>query len=449
MSSFGWTYLSRDALRRAQNQLSGAGEGVRDEIGFLIIHQRYADHFFPGTSVLHTRLRYSLFVPWIYQTLYEDGSSGRVQESLQKAEIRLAGRLKHLRGAIGGANFPDPTSQPASLSYWAALGAWRILRETDGRLPTRAQIHALLQSKHRKAKDDDGVALSRAELPFTAMPPRPDNWSSAGPLEFALLPREADFLRRQFADLRPRDAPGQKSLLAKLSAGPRIQANACWSPSIAEIATDDSARLRRAQHAASLAAVGRAVYAALVETLKEEMDHQIVSRKHRNNLPVVLEHHASLAARLDLGKLIEDTRTITGTLPPVLHTVLEATLAWISDGAKDPMILRDTYELARSATVSSTARACLGCLARADAWNGTTINTPRRSRCTIAGVRCQGCSTTCGTPHEQAVHMAEPSILRLASPRPRLRSARRDFDQLLRRHRLDRCRTPGSGGARR
>jgi hypothetical protein len=80
MSSYGWTYPSRDALRRAENQLSGAGEGMRDEIGFLIIHQRYADHFFPGTSVLHTRMRYALFVPWIYQTLYEEGAPGRVQD---------------------------------------------------------------------------------------------------------------------------------------------------------------------------------------------------------------------------------------------------------------------------------------------------------------------------------------------------------------------------------
>src|SRR6266702_1868801 len=268
MSSYGWTYLSRDALRRAENQLSGAGEGVRDEIGFLIVHQRYADHFFPGTSVLHTRLRYVLFVPWIYQTLYEEGSSGRVQDSLEKAEIRLAGRLKHLRGAIGGFNFPRPTSQPASLSYWAALGAWGILRETDGRLPSRAQIHALLQSRHRKANDDDGQGLLRAELPFTTLPPRPDDWSSAGPTQFRLLSREAQFARWLSADLCPNDAPGQKSLFAKLSAAPRTQADACWSPGIVEIAGDDGARLRRARHAASLAAVGRAVYAALVETLK-------------------------------------------------------------------------------------------------------------------------------------------------------------------------------------
>jgi hypothetical protein len=62
-SSFGWTLLSRDALRRAKTQLRDDTEGVRDEIGFLSLHPAYADRFFPGTSVLHTRLRYVLFVP--------------------------------------------------------------------------------------------------------------------------------------------------------------------------------------------------------------------------------------------------------------------------------------------------------------------------------------------------------------------------------------------------
>ena len=77
MSEYGWTYLSRDALRQAERQLAATGEDIRGEIGFLIIHQRYADFFFPGTSVLHTRLRYAMFVPWIYLTLHEKRTSGR------------------------------------------------------------------------------------------------------------------------------------------------------------------------------------------------------------------------------------------------------------------------------------------------------------------------------------------------------------------------------------
>lgn len=66
--ALGWTYLSRDALARAKAQMDEESMGVRDEIGFLPIHQGYADRFFPGTSVLHTRARYLLFAPGCSRT---------------------------------------------------------------------------------------------------------------------------------------------------------------------------------------------------------------------------------------------------------------------------------------------------------------------------------------------------------------------------------------------
>ena len=91
---FGWTLLSRDALRRADMQLREDVEGVRDEVGFLELHQAYADRFFPGTSVLHTRLRYVLFVPWMYNGLSQDPERHRITALIERREIALAGRLK-------------------------------------------------------------------------------------------------------------------------------------------------------------------------------------------------------------------------------------------------------------------------------------------------------------------------------------------------------------------
>ena len=59
--------LSRDEMRQVERSLANSEQDTRDEIGFLLIHQGLADRFFPGTSVLHTRIRYALFVPWLYQ----------------------------------------------------------------------------------------------------------------------------------------------------------------------------------------------------------------------------------------------------------------------------------------------------------------------------------------------------------------------------------------------
>lgn len=39
--ALGWTFLSREALSRAKAQMDEESLGVRDEIGFLTIHQRY------------------------------------------------------------------------------------------------------------------------------------------------------------------------------------------------------------------------------------------------------------------------------------------------------------------------------------------------------------------------------------------------------------------------
>lgn len=86
MPSFGLTFLSRSALREAEQLMLGETAGVRDEVGFLVVHQRYADRFFPGTSVLHTRLRYSLFIPWILERLKVRG------EGAPRSRMHCAGR---------------------------------------------------------------------------------------------------------------------------------------------------------------------------------------------------------------------------------------------------------------------------------------------------------------------------------------------------------------------
>ena len=48
-----------------------------------------ADRFFPGTSVLHTRLRYALFVPWLVHKVCREGTQD-LGRRLQKAETDVA-----------------------------------------------------------------------------------------------------------------------------------------------------------------------------------------------------------------------------------------------------------------------------------------------------------------------------------------------------------------------
>lgn len=135
MASFGFTFLSRKALGQAEQMMFGGAAGVRDEVGFLIVHQRYADRFFPGTSVLHTRLRYALLIPWIYQTLRDQRPPPRhFAQAYIDLEHALTGRLKfdenggERDGVIGGEVHPRAISQPPAYVYWTAapMGADRL-----------------------------------------------------------------------------------------------------------------------------------------------------------------------------------------------------------------------------------------------------------------------------------------------------------------------------------
>lgn len=220
MTGFGWTYLSRDALRRAEAQLAGETAGVRDEIGFLLIHQRYADRFFPGTSVLHTRLRYVLFIPWMYDDLRRGPPVKSVARAVEQAEVAIAGRLKTRgsgAGVIGGLKHPEPTSQPPSVVYWTALGAWGLLRPRgNGRPPARARVHAALQGPARVATDDDGLPLREAEFPFITLPPPPEEWQAGADLDFDLTPKEAEFLSARLRAVASPEDPSRPSLFARL-----------------------------------------------------------------------------------------------------------------------------------------------------------------------------------------------------------------------------------------
>jgi hypothetical protein len=125
-SQLGWTLLSRDALRRAETQLRDDLEGVRDEIGFLALHQAYADRFSRERPYFIRDLRYVLFVPWIYEKLARRHARQPVAEMLQREELELTRRLLHLgekQGIIGSRNNPKSTAQPPSMIYWSALAS--------------------------------------------------------------------------------------------------------------------------------------------------------------------------------------------------------------------------------------------------------------------------------------------------------------------------------------
>lgn len=341
--SLGWTYLSRQALARAKAQMDEESMGVRDEVGFLTIHQRYADRFFPGTSVLHTRVRYALFVPWLFEDLA--GETGpKAVRMLRERERILAGRLKEAneQQVIGGKVYPRASSQPPSTVYWNALGVWGILRpRADGRSFSRAQAHLMLKGVS-KATDDDGQPLVLNESPFIRLPERPKCWLD-GKLSLRLSPADAQFLRERFTNLR-RNGSSELSLLARLVRTGGEAPYAMCADQVLDIAASDRTPLKHAERAAALAAVGRAVYDALLEDMIERVDKRSISRRHRDHLNDVVAERGNLAMQVRRDELEADI----GVLPDKLGRVIEMTRNWIDSGAADFRKLFDVYAAAEA-----------------------------------------------------------------------------------------------------
>jgi len=96
VSSLAWIDFDEAERQRAQRIMALFQEREsRDELGLGGIRDSIADHLFPGTSTIQTRLRYMLFIPWLFQSL--ESSSGGADQLAAEAralENRLANALK-------------------------------------------------------------------------------------------------------------------------------------------------------------------------------------------------------------------------------------------------------------------------------------------------------------------------------------------------------------------
>jgi hypothetical protein len=351
--ALGWTLLSREALKRAEEHLRDWEQGVRDEIGFLALHQAYADRFFPGTSVLQTRLRYILFVPWLYDRIARGVERKQVGRMMQREEIILAGRLRETYGAsegvIGGRSYPKPTSQPPSLVYWTALMNWGILRPLiDGSYPSRAIIHRALGRTNTTSQltDHDKQPLEESRALFVAPPEPPKEWDNPqAHLTFDLRSCEEQFIRRQLISVSRPGQPSSPCLLSRLVERrvPVAKIADPWLAGVLKAAdAEDRAALLNAQQAAALAAVGRAVYAALVEQICEVEDKRPMPDYHRAHLEQVLHTYRQEALKLDVAVVAKDAPRLVSS---GILEILRETQQWLKcDG--DFMELRPVYEQA-------------------------------------------------------------------------------------------------------
>ena len=189
------TASDRDKMRRVLDLFKEPG--TLDEMGLGSLRDVLSDALFPGTSSIQTRLRYVLFVPWLYRRL-EDRKvgAGAVQRVARRAEVDLIGPLEQnpdREGIIGLRARGALVRLPSSV-YWGALTRWGIFQPQQSQGWYQSRFDALVDGRGAVGRaDDPGVIWSRQAHwhPRLPEPPKGFPWEAS----FALTPDEADFLR--------------------------------------------------------------------------------------------------------------------------------------------------------------------------------------------------------------------------------------------------------------
>ena len=188
------TASDRDKMRRVLDLFNE--QGTLDEMGLGSLRDAISDALFPGTSYLQTRLRYVLFVPWIYQRLESRlrGDTG-VAEAARQAEIGLIGPLEQSSGGDGIIGVRARTSLvrlPSSV-YWSALTTWGIFQHQQSQGWYHSNFAALIRGDSVARADDPGVVWNRQPNWHPRLPGPPVYFPAEA--SFALTREEADFLR--------------------------------------------------------------------------------------------------------------------------------------------------------------------------------------------------------------------------------------------------------------
>src|SRR5687768_8478899 len=130
MSSFAWLDFSEHDRRRALEVIDLFREKETvDELGIGTVRDAFSELLHPGTSVIHTRARYFLFIPWIYLRLERKKiSSDRIAGEARKAELQLIPSLlasHDTSGTIGKLAGLKLKILPSAV-YWQALNRLNI-----------------------------------------------------------------------------------------------------------------------------------------------------------------------------------------------------------------------------------------------------------------------------------------------------------------------------------
>jgi hypothetical protein len=357
-----WLDSSSSSRRRALEVIKLFEEkGTVDEIGIGSVRDALSDVLFPGTSVLHTRARYFLLIPWMYRHLEaRKVESATVAKVARKFELGLIEPLLESEdhdGTVGRMARGSLKLLPSTM-YWNGLHAWGVKLHST----SQDQYHRSLDRFYRRTElghsDDDGNPLSGSALRnWHAGLPSPPPGFPKGPLSLGLSRLEAEYLRERILTR----CPG--TLLAHLvdRCQPAEEVAFVWEhPERGGFTALNSTQLNHAQNFAE-AIHGAALLYNLM--LSEKGNRTARAEEYRDDFEGWSARTVSRGAALSEWRREEFWTLVTDMNPRIPVPTRVFVDAWLDLAlAGDPTALHDLPRARR--LISDRERAIKGPLAR-------------------------------------------------------------------------------------
>ncbi|KGN37507.1 DUF6361 family protein [Knoellia subterranea] len=191
-SSIAWLDNTVEEQRLARDLIALFSETEsRDELGLGQIRDAFSDALFPGFSVVQTRARYYLFIPWCYTRGSAKGLSGAAAKAKgQRQERALISALKTENldddsGLIGKRAGAALRTLPSTI-YWSGMVRYGVVGNV-------ADIGHLGLTRSRD--DEPSELASRSPQEWAAgVPEPPQGFPGSVPSGFKLTAEEAGWL---------------------------------------------------------------------------------------------------------------------------------------------------------------------------------------------------------------------------------------------------------------
>jgi hypothetical protein len=173
-STFAWLAVDTEQRRRMMEAVElFRDQGTIDDLGIGAIRDGISDTLFPGTSTLHTRLRYVLFVPWLLEIAAQKETAEQMAWAFHDIERDFIDALKRGMGdakeGIIGRRAGRNLQRVPSAVYWGTLISWGI---AESGLSVRGYFRrCVLRSDELRSAPRQEEVETRMELTPTGIAP--------------------------------------------------------------------------------------------------------------------------------------------------------------------------------------------------------------------------------------------------------------------------------------